>query len=66
MTSTDDVAGPTPEVGGCTDSGQDLAEYAILIGLIALVLIGVVTLLGQQLVTAFTNIAAQLPFAGGS
>jgi Flp pilus assembly pilin Flp len=48
------------------DGGQDLAEYAILIGLIALVVIGAVTLFGTQLVAAYNNIAAQLPFVGGS
>ena len=47
------------------DSGQDLAEYAILASLIALVVIGAVTLLGTQLVAAYNNIVAQLPFPGG-
>ena len=48
------------------DEGQDLAEYAILIGLIALVVIGAVTLFGTQLVAAYNNITGQLPFVGGS
>ncbi len=48
------------------DEGQDLAEYAILIGLIALVVIGAVTLFGTQLVAAYNNITNQLPFVGGS
>ncbi len=44
------------------DEGQDLAEYAILVGLIALVVVGAVTLFGGQLVTMYGNIAATLPF----
>jgi Flp pilus assembly pilin Flp len=40
------------------------AEYALLIGLIALVVIGAVTLLGTQLVAAYNNIAGTLPFGG--
>ena len=44
------------------DDGQDLAEYAILIGLIALVVVGAVTLFGGQLVAAYNAIAATLPF----
>ncbi len=46
------------------DSGQDLAEYALLIALIALVVIGAVTLLGGQINTVFTNITNAL--GGGS
>ena len=44
------------------DEGQDLAEYAILIGLIALVVIAAVTLFGGNLVAMYQNIAATLPF----
>ncbi len=46
------------------DSGQDLAEYALLIALIALIVIGAVTLLGQEINTVFTNIANALQGAG--
>ncbi len=42
------------------ESGQDLAEYALLIALIALVVIGAVTLLGTQINTVFTNITNAL------
>ena len=42
------------------EEGQDLAEYALLIALIALVVIGAVTLLGTQIDTVFTNIANAL------
>ena len=44
------------------DDGQDLAEYAILVGLIALVVVGAVTVFGGQLVAAYNAIAATLPF----
>lgn len=35
------------------DDAQDLLEYAMLIGLIALVCIGVVTIVGQTVFTLF-------------
>lgn len=45
------------------DAGQDLAEYAILIGLIALVVIGAVTLLGKSIVESLYGVInATLPF----
>ena len=40
-----------------SEQGQDLAEYALLIGLIALIVILAVTLLGTQISTIFTAIA---------
>jgi pilus assembly protein Flp/PilA len=42
------------------EEGQDLAEYALLVALIALVVIGAVTLLGTQIQTVFNNIANAL------
>ena len=42
------------------EEGQDLAEYALLIGLIALVVIGAVTLLGGQIKSMFSSITDQL------
>jgi len=45
------------------ESGQDLAEYALLIALIAIVVIGAVTLLGSNIQSVFNDIAGQL---GGS
>lgn len=42
------------------EEGQDLAEYALLIALIALVVIAAVTLLGTRIQTVFTNIANAL------
>lgn len=43
------------------ESGQDAAEYAILIALIALVIIVAVTTLGTNIKTTFENIAGKLP-----
>jgi pilus assembly protein Flp/PilA len=43
-----------------SEKGQDLAEYALLIGLIALVVILAVTLLGQNISTVFSNIATAI------
>jgi len=42
------------------EEGQDLAEYALLIGLIALVVLAAVTLLGGNLSTLFDTIAAEV------
>lgn len=44
------------------DEGQDLAEYAILIGLIAVVVVGAVTLFGGTLVAMYDSFVAELPF----
>jgi len=43
-----------------SEKGQDLAEYALLIALIALVAFAAVELLGGQINTIFTNIQTQL------
>jgi len=40
------------------EEGQDLAEYALLFALIALVAVGAVTLLGGNVSTVFNRIAA--------
>jgi pilus assembly protein Flp/PilA len=40
-----------------SEKGQDLAEYALLIGLIALIVILAVTLLGTQISIVFSTIA---------
>ncbi|MCK5439646.1 MAG: Flp family type IVb pilin [Gemmatimonadetes bacterium] len=48
------------------DLGQDLAEYAILASLIAIVVIAAVTLVGSTLATTFDAVAtAMTGVAGG-
>lgn len=42
------------------DEGQDLLEYALLVGLIALVAVGAVGLAGENVNTIFTRIQAEL------
>ena len=46
------------------DSGQDLAEYAILTALIVLVVIGVLSLVGDQIAAFFESVVGVLPFGG--
>jgi len=42
------------------DEGQDLIEYALLVGLISLVAVAALTLTGTNVNTIFTTIAAKL------
>jgi pilus assembly protein Flp/PilA len=42
------------------EEGQTMAEYGLLIALIAIVVIAAVTLLGTKISTAFTDIAGQI------
>ncbi|MGD0216725.1 MAG: Flp family type IVb pilin [Desulfobaccales bacterium] len=42
------------------ESGASAVEYGLLVALIAVVIIGAVTLLGTNLKTTFTNVAAQI------
>ena len=42
------------------EEGQTMAEYGLLIALIAIVVIGAVTALGGKISTAFNDIAAQI------
>lgn len=45
------------------DAGQDLAEYALLIGLIALVVVGAVGVLGGAILTTLWQVITDgLPF----
>ncbi len=43
------------------ESAQDLLEYALLVTLIALVVVGALTTTGTNVSTVFTNIANKLP-----
>ena len=42
------------------EEGQDLAEYALLIGLIALVVMVAVILLGENLSTLFSQLGSEV------
>jgi len=42
------------------EKGQDLAEYALLLGLIALVVILAVTFLGEEISSIFDNMAQNI------
>ncbi len=43
------------------ERGATMVEYAIMVALIAIVAIGAVTLLGQNVSTTFNDAAAQMP-----
>ena len=43
-----------------SEKGQDLAEYALLLGLIALLVILAVTLLGDNLSALFSDMAVEV------
>jgi pilus assembly protein Flp/PilA len=43
------------------DRGATAVEYGLMVGLIAVVIVGAVTLLGQQLLNLFNLITAALP-----
>jgi pilus assembly protein Flp/PilA len=49
-----------------SEDGQDLAEYAILLALIALVVIVAVTFLGTNISTVFNSMANRLTSLGSS
>ena len=44
-----------------SEEGQDLAEYAILLALIALVVIAAVATLGDNILATFEKMAGKLP-----
>ncbi len=46
------------------EEGADATEYALMLGLIALVIIGAVSALGSRLNTLFQNYSNQLPNLG--
>jgi pilus assembly protein Flp/PilA len=48
------------------EDGQDLAEYALLLVFIAIVVIAALTALGPQLAAVYAQISAALTGAGGS
>jgi pilus assembly protein Flp/PilA len=46
------------------EEGASLVEYGLLVGLIAVVCIGAITLLGQDISSLFSRIAAKLEGVG--
>ena len=48
------------------DQGQDLVEYALLLALIALVVVGGITTFGGALNTFYSSLSARIPLTGGS
>ena len=47
-------------LGADSESGQDLAEYAVFLGLIALVVLVAITILGSNLSQIFTILATAI------
>ncbi len=45
------------------EDGQDLVEYALLLGLIALIAIASVVVMGEQISTTLSNLASTLQSA---
>jgi pilus assembly protein Flp/PilA len=43
------------------EQGQDLIEYALLAGLIAVICVGAVTLAGQKVSSLFSKVANSIP-----
>ena len=43
------------------DSGQDLAEYGLLVALVAIIAVAGVTIFGADINTFFNNIATLIP-----
>ncbi|PYX83994.1 MAG: Flp family type IVb pilin [Acidobacteria bacterium] len=42
------------------DEGQDIAEYAVMLATILIIVIGTIRLIGQHANTAFSNVASSL------
>jgi pilus assembly protein Flp/PilA len=43
------------------DSGQDLIEYGLLVGIITATAVGVIVLIGPKVTAYFTNLNTNLP-----
>jgi Flp pilus assembly pilin Flp len=48
------------DASGRGEKGQGLAEYALILGLIALIAIGAVMFLGQSMNTMFSNLGTSI------
>jgi Flp pilus assembly pilin Flp len=43
------------------DEGQDIAEYAVMLAVILILVVGTVRLIGSQSNTVFSNVASSIP-----
>jgi len=44
----------------CEDAGQDIAEYAVMLAVILVLVVGTVRLIGSNANNAFSNVASSL------
>ncbi len=44
----------------CEDEGQDIAEYAVMLAVILVIVVGTVRLIGSQANTVFSNVASSI------
>jgi Flp pilus assembly pilin Flp len=44
----------------CDDSGQDIAEYAVMLAVILVLVVGTVRLIGSNANTAFSEVASSV------
>ena len=44
----------------CDDSGQDIAEYAVMLAVILVLVVGTIRLIGSNANNAFSNVASAL------
>ena len=42
----------------CEDEGQDIAEYAVMLAVILVIVVGTIRLIGTQSNTVFSNVAS--------
>jgi Flp pilus assembly pilin Flp len=42
------------------DSGQDIAEYAVMVAVILLIVVGTIRLIGSNANTVFSNVASSI------
>ena len=44
----------------CEDEGQDIAEYAVMLAVILVIVVGTIRLIGTQSNTVFSNVASAI------
>jgi len=45
----------------CNDEGQDIAEYAVMLAVILVIVVGTIRLVGSNANTVFSNVASTIP-----